>query len=395
VSARRKVLVLAQGVALPGGEIPPSGSGAHVAATLAGLRDHFEVLAVLAEAGPAGPPASLRRLRRALPGWVRGLRQDLLAIRKDRAFQGRALALGRDFRPDVVYARSEYFSLSGPRVARALGIPLVLEVNGLHARDARTMYRSPLEPLGLLLERRKHRRAAAIVTPGPGLARLLVSVGAISSKLTVVPNSVEPARVRSDVHATRAAPVVIGWVGHLMRWHQEALEFLIDVAPTVVRDVPAVEFAIIGDGPGFEELQARAQAAGLGARFRFLGSVPNADVPRLLDEIDLGVIPAVVDYPIAFTFPVKLAEFGAAGIPVVAPASPSLDQQLVPGREYEPFRVGDAESLRAALVRLSLDAERRRVLGVALQQAVRDRFTWSATGRTLAEVIENVLGSHR
>ena len=389
-AGRLKVLLLAQ-ASLSQAEVPPQGSGAHLAATLAGLADHFEVLPVLAEGETDVASQARRSLRRAVPAWVRGLRQDVLTRRHDKRFAARAVALGRAFRPDILYARSEYLALSGPRVARALGVPLVLEVNGLLARDVRTMYRSPLEPFGAWSERAKLRRADAIVTVSPGLARLLERSGADPRKITVVPNSVDPARLAAPARPTGDTPVVIGWIGHLMQWHVESLELLIDLAADVVRAVPAVEFSIIGGGPGLDGLQARAAAAGAGTRFRFMGSVPYADVPQALREVDLGVIPAVFDY----AFPVKLVEFGAAGIPVVAPQSASLDEQLAAHVEYEPFAAGDAASLHAALVRLARDPARRSELGAALQHAVRTRFTWTATGRALAEVVERVVAEPR
>jgi starch synthase len=380
-----RVLFLAQSVVVRDGDVPPHGAGAHVAATLNGLRRHFEVLVVSAD-DEAAPSRPLPSLRRRVPSWLRGLRHDLRVLGQDRRFAARALEVARAFRPDVVYARSEYLCLDGVRVARELAVPLVLEVNGLLVNDVRTMYRSPLEALGTGRERRKLRYADAIVTVSPGLARLLEGAGADPRKVTVVPNSVAPERVRAP-RSTREAPVVVGWIGHVMRWHLEALELLVDVAPEVVRVAPEVEFLIIGGGPGTGELAERASSGELAGRFRFAGPVPYAEVPARLAEIDLGVIPAVFSY----AFPVKLVEFGAAGIPVVAPQSASLDEQLVPGEEYEPFRAGDREALAAALGSLANDPERRRRLGGALQRAVSRRFTWTATGETLREVVGRVL----
>lgn len=385
-----RVLLLAQKLVLPDGTVPPHGSGVHGAATLNGLRAHFEVLAVTMEVSADDGDAPPRAPRRCVPGWLRGLRQDLLAIRADRAFTRRALAQARSFAPDVVYARSEYFCLSGVRVGRALGVPVILEVNGLLADDIRSIYRSPLEPIGKRLERVKHRRAAAVVTVSPGLARRLQSVGLDPSKVAVVPNSVSPDRVR-EPSPPHGGPVVVGWVGHLMSWHLRALEWLIDVAPAVREAVPDVRFVVIGSGPGLEELIERVSKKGLAEVFEFTGSVPFSAVPECLARIDIGIVPEVFDY----AFPVKLVDFGAAGVPVVAPRSESLDQQLAAGLEYEPFRSGDARELVAAVARLAHDLERRRGLGDALQRAVRERFTWTATGATLAAVVSRVTAAGR
>lgn len=379
----RRVVLLAQQVAAPDGAVPPHGSGSHAAATLAGLRKHHEVLALFAEPGPP-PGASCSRTRLLVPKWVRGLRHDLRILRADRRFTERALEAARGFGAEAVYARSEYLTLDGLRLARTLGVPLVLEVNGLLARDVRSMYRSPLEPLGALVERLKHRRADAVVTVSPGLAALLEPLGAGRSKIAIVPNSIDAARVRARRYVHRD-DVVVGWLGHLMEWHVRALELLIDVAPGVA----GASFLVIGGGPGLEGLESRARAAGVGERFRFVGEVPYEEVPQRLEEVDVGVIPAVFDY----AFPVKLVEFGAAGIPVVAPRSSSLDTQLAPNVEYEPFAPGDVTELAAALARVVGDVERRERLGRALQQAVRERYTWDATGDSLRDVVLRTIRS--
>lgn len=384
---RVKVLVVAPRIALPEDVVEPHGAGAHLAATLAGLREHFDVFPVAWDGGRAAAAGAVRSLRRWVPALIRGARQDLLFLREDERIVRRALRDARLFRPDVLYVRSEYFSLAGMRLRRALELPLVLEVNGLLAADARSMYRSLLEPVGALLERAKLRRADAVVTVSPGLARRLVDGGARAERVAVIPNSVPPDRVRTTPRAVRDGGVVIGWIGHLMRWHVEALEALVDAAPDVARRAPDARFLVVGGGPGLETVRRRAEALGVGERFTFAGSVPYEAVPGVLEEVDVGVIPAVFDY----AFPVKLVEMGAAGLPVVSPRSASLDELLEPGAEYEPFEAGNRHALVQALVGLALDPHRRMVLGAALHAAVRERFTWTATGRALSDVVGRVV----
>ena len=136
-------------------------------------------------------------------------------------------------------------------------------------------------------------------------------------------------------------------------------------------------------GPRFDELVETTRTRGLAHAFTFHGPVPYETVPGLLAGMDVGVIPAIFDY----AFPVKLVEMGAAGIPVVSPRSSSLDELLRRG-EYEPFEPLDRQSLVEALVGVLADPGRRERLGAALHAAVRDRFTWHASGDALAAVVE-------
>lgn len=317
---------------------------------------------------------------------MRGLRRDFGFLRDDRAFYVRALEAARSFRPDVIYKRDEYFAVAGLRLARHLGVPYVLEVNGLLERDARTMYRSLGEPVGAWLERVKLAHSDAIVVETPGLAERLEERGALRSRLFVVPNTVPDARVVADSRVRRSDPVVIGWIGHLMAWHADSLMILADVARRVVDEADA-RFLIIGDGPTLHDVRDRVRALGLESHFEFSGYIPYEDVPRALEAVDVAVIPDVFDY----AFPVKLVEFGAAGIPVVMQQSASLDTLLEPGVEYLPFDRNDPDGLRTALLRIVRDDELRVSLAAALHRAVRERYTWSVAADKLEAVVRGVL----
>lgn len=383
----RRVLFLAQQTPLPDPEIPPHGSGAHVASSLTGLRRHFDVLPLGAPAAGAPVSTHARAWRRVVPGRMRGLRQDVLVARRDRVFARRALALAEQFRPDVVYERSEYFSIAGLRVAAERAIPLVLEVNGLHAADVRLYYRSLAEPVGAALERYKHRHAAAVVVEAPGMRDELVARGVPTQRIAVVPNSVAPDRVARQPRLARAGEASVGWIGHVMSWHREGLLALVDAAPEVLRVAPSTTFVIVGGGPGMGDVRSRVAAAGLADAFDFRGVIPFAEVPAALESVDIGVVPGVFPHK----FPVKLVEMGAAGLPVVAGRSPSLDALIVPGVEYEPYDVSRPADLADTLRRFVLDLDRRDRLAAALHAAVSDRFTWRTTALALAGVVDRAI----
>jgi glycosyltransferase involved in cell wall biosynthesis len=366
---------------------PRHGSAAHVAATVAGLRSAFDTHVLFGEGHEPAAAAPSRSRRVPVPSLVRGARRDLIELAADRRRRRRLDEAIAAFRPDVLYERSRYLSTAGLDAARAARIPLVLEVNGLLARDTRTMYRSPLEPLGAAAERRKLRAADAVVTVSVGLARLLVEAGAPARNVSVVPNAIDRGRVRQAARTVRPDSFAVGWIGHLMSWHVDALELLVASAPSILARVPEARFVVVGGGPGLGSLKDLVERRGLAERFTFTGPLDPAGVVEALEDVDVGVIPAVFDY----AFPVKLVEMGAAGLPVVSPHSESLDEMVPPGVEYEPFEPGSAEALAVAVSGLLLDPERRDLLGRALLEAVRTRYTWDAVGELLRPVVERVL----
>ena len=377
-----RVLFLAERTALVDGAVPSHGSGAHVLATLRQLETRFDVRGVFAEPVEAQPFA-LRRARRLVPARLRGLRQDLLFLQDDRRFLERAAAAAAEFRPDVVYERNEYFAFAGARLARRLGAAHVLEVNGLLDRDMRTFYRSAGEPVGAYLERWKLRRADRVVTVSTGLGRRLVELGADPERLAIVPNSVTEERISPEPRPAREADdLVVGWVGHVMAWH--SLDVLIDAAPAVLAAAPRTRFRIVGGGGGLDALQARVRDLGVADAFEFTGEVRFEQVAAAVAEFDVGVIPAHFEY----AFPVKLAEMGAAGVPVVAPQTESFDEMLAPGVEYAPFAAESSDDFARALTELLVDTGLRARMGAALHTAVRERYSWNAVAATLAGVVD-------
>ena len=381
-----RVLFLAERVVLSGDALAPNGSAAHAAATLAALRSGFDVLAVAAEPGEQAP-ARMRSARRLVPARVRGMRQDALALRADDRFAARAEQLAAEFAPDVVYERAEYLVRAGGRLSARFGVPLVLEVNGLLGAEVRTMYRSLLEPLGSRLERRVLDSAAAVVVESPGMAEALAARGVPDGRMTIVPNAVPLAAVREAPRIARPDRAVVTWMGHLMAWHLDALGFLLSTAGRIVAAEPGVRFAIFGGGPGMDALAARAAALAPAVAFELHGVVPRAELPRRLEDTDIALVPDMPPHKL----PVKIVEFGAAGLPLVAPRSPSLDAQLEPGVEYQPFDRGDPASLTDALLALVRDVDLRTRLAAGLHAAVRERFTWEAIAPSLRAVVSGVV----
>jgi glycosyltransferase involved in cell wall biosynthesis len=382
-----RVLFLAERTSLPQGTVLPDGSGAHVAATLSGLRRHFEVLPLLAQEAEQ-PSSASRPVKRLVPRRVRGLRQDLLLLRDDRSFGERAVAEATAFRPDLIYERNEYLAFAGQHLARRLRLPHILEVSGLVDLDSREFYRSFGEPFGTAGERWKLRHADLVVTETPGLGRKLVERGARSGGVVIIPNTADLSLFdRAPREAHTGVPLVVGWIGHLMSWH--SLDLLVSAAAAIVKTTDQVRFEVVGGGAGLDQVMTQVAARGLAPWFRFTGTVPRVELPATLARFDIGVVPG----HLAHAFPVKLVEMGAAGLPVVAPGSRSLDEMLTPGLEYEPFAAGEASSFTAALRGLIDDPEKRAGLGAALQAVVRERYSWEASAEALRAAVESLVGN--
>jgi glycosyltransferase involved in cell wall biosynthesis len=112
----------------------------------------------------------------------------------------------------------------------------------------------------------------------------------------------------------------------------------------------------------------------------FLGAVPHDQMPGLLAAADVGVAPfdIAAHAPLTLGFywsPLKVFEYMASGLPVVAPSIDRLRRIVGDGQDGILYDAGDPEGLSRALGQL-LDPDRRQALGRAARgRAVRD-FSW-------------------
>ena len=141
-----------------------------------------------------------------------------------------------------------------------------------------------------------------------------------------------------------------------------------------------VECHLLGDGPGREELQGRATAAGVADLVRFRGYVANPVVLRELAEgrIDLAVLPSASE-----GLPIVLMEALAAGVRVVATDVGGVAELVTPAvgaliRPDDPDAL--AEAVREQLSRGAATT------GPTL---VRERFCLSRNVEALRELLRS------
>ena len=123
----------------------------------------------------------------------------------------------------------------------------------------------------------------------------------------------------------------------------------------------------------------------------FTGAVPHAHMPAILAHADVGVAPFEIGAhePLSLGFywsPLKMFEYMAAGLPVVAPAVDRIPTLVAHEREgllYDPAQSG---SLAAALERLMDPVLRRRLGAAGRERAVRE-YSWKAHCQALEAAI--------
>lgn len=181
------------------------------------------------------------------------------------------------------------------------------------------------------------------------------------------------------------------YAGHLYPW--KGVGTLLDALPLL----PGVQATVVGGHPkepDLERLQDRAAQLGVGDRVRFTGLVEPPCVAALLGEADVLVLPNVqTTISAAYTSPLKLFEYMAAGRPIVASDLPAL-REVVDEESAVLVEPGRPDALAAGIARLLDD----RGLGHRLAARARllvEEYSWAKRAERLERLMEEAITRHQ
>ena len=276
-------------------------------------RDRFEVAIACfrregqftAEVGSLGLPVHELRTPRTIfgPGGLLGL--------------WRLVSLVRAWRPDVIHGY-----LLGPNLFAAIAGRLCGVRAVVIAKRNVDAFETPRQ---IAVQRFAHRLATHATAVSEAVAGTSVALGMPRSRVTVIPNGVDPVRFGGASGSAaelglEAGVPVIGSVGCLEARKDYATLF--DASERLAAEGRSFQLLLVGEGREHDALAARA--ATLGRPVRFLGE--RRDVERLLPLMDVFVLSSREE-----GIPNALLEAMAAGRPCVATAVGGTPEVLTDG----------------------------------------------------------------
>ena len=164
------------------------------------------------------------------------------------------------------------------------------------------------------------------------------------------------------------------------------LDTAIKAVAQYVKKNPEFEFIVVGKGKAEKHLRQLTVDLGVENCIKFLGWIDNKEIPRLIANSDVGIVPHHKCSHWDNTIPNKLFDYMAASIPVivsnVTPMARIVEETQC-GLVYMDY---NEDSLVAALDQLS-NPELRNTLGKNGQNAVQEKFNWVREEKVLVQAV--------
>lgn len=229
---------------------------------------------------------------------------------------------------DVIYERQSLWSFAGLQFARRERLPFFLEVNAPLAEQQQEYRELDMVETAHAVESLLFAKADRVLVTCSALREYARARGAAHVRVI-------PCGVSESLFVDRAAPgsrkrseFVIGFVGSLKPWH--GVEILLRAFARLCDRSPAYRLLLVGDGPLRSDVEAFCRKRDIGDRVTLAGAVDHTQVPAYLAQMDVGAAP-YPPLPSFYFSPLKVWEYAAAGVPIVASASGDLPR-LFPHR---------------------------------------------------------------
>lgn len=270
-----------------------------------------------------------------------------------------------------------------------LGFPTALELHTIPKRFQRRLLQA--------IASRKSLRHVFPLTEQMQ-QRLVDDFGADPDHVTVLPDAVD-LEVFGEDEARDACREkcglprdrkIVGYVGRFQTMGEEkGIPELLRTVSMVSRSHPEVLYLLVG-GPMDVVAAYRKILEDCGVdedRVKFVDRVPNNEVPAWIRSCDVVTIPwPFTEFSAYFTSPMKLFEYMAAGVPIVASRLPSLEEILEGGETVEWSEPGDVDSLAGALNTVLSDSGYGRRLAKQARQAV-EIHTWEGRAQRIVDAL--------
>ncbi len=279
-------------------------------------------------------------------------------------------------------------------IARLKRKPFLLEVRDLwpsFAVAVGVLTNPLLIRLSEWLERGLYRRADRVVINSPGFFEHVHLRGA--RQVEVVPNGVDLTmfgKTEKDQSLRRELGLAEGFLVLYAGAHgmSNDLETVLKAAE-LLQSEEDIHFVFLGDGKEKTNLMALAQQMKL-RNLHFLPSIPKDQIASTLVQADVGLAILLAVDAYKTTYPNKVFDYMAAGLPVVL-AIDGVIRQVVEDAGAGLFtQPGDPEALAEAVKRLAADPVLVDQLGQAGKRCVEGDFDRERLAAKMALIIETM-----
>ena len=288
-------------------------------------------------------------------------------------------------------------------IPRIFGCKVILDMHDLTSDLYSVKFKSRwTRPLiwGLRLQERMSAGLANhVLTVHEPYREVLIERGIKPSKVSVLMNAPDDRIFSMETRATGRLPAIQAGEKQpfVLVYHGTIVaRYGLDVmlrAVALLRQrgtVAPLRLVIYGKGDDLNRLRGIATELALDDIVYFHGKhVPTEQLPELLTQADLAVVPNLSNLFTEYVLPTKLMEYAALGVPAVM-AGTMVVKQYFDDEMVAYFEPGNEQELAQRIETLAHDPARRRTMARIAHQRFTQRYGWPQMKQSYYELVDSL-----
>jgi glycosyltransferase involved in cell wall biosynthesis len=277
-------------------------------------------------------------------------------------------------------------------VPKLSGAKIILDIHDIvpefFASKFNYSHRSLLYKLLTLAEKLSTAFSDHVIIANDIWYKKIVSRSVSADKCTAILNYPDDTIFYKRNSKPRNAQKIIFLYPGTLNWHQ-GLDIAIYALSKVKRLHPNFEFHIYGSGEKKAELKKLANQLGLKSNVLFKNGVPLQELPDVISQADIGIIPKRNDNFGGEAFSTKSLEFMAVGLPVII-SETKIDRHYFNDNIVQFFKPGSSDDLAEKIEQLIKNQALRKKLSKNALQFSLDH-NWSAKQSLYFNIVNSLI----
>ncbi len=262
--------------------------------------------------------------------------------------------------------------------AKKLNIPVIIKID-----DAIFEKSSGLKSIQRRIEKiyssRALQNATKILVANQNIKTLIQENYDIQrGEIEIIPNGLDLSLFETSSSERQPTVVFSG----VMYYHR-GLEVLIDSVPTVLKAIPDAKFVLLGEGPEMNKLKNIAKEKGITSNIEFLGWIDRHEMSKYLSNASVGIGPLKLTSVTANALPIKVLEYMASSLPIIAQKGTLPDDVLVDGDNG--YFVEDSKELAKKIIFLLKNPNQVKKMGLKSHKMVQ-KFSWEIIIKKILDI---------
>ena len=295
----------------------------------------------------------------------------------------RAIELGKQQKFDFIFTIFHPFHLvpkAAVEAAKELQITSIVKVDDA-IYEKTTGIKSIQRRVEKMINSKTLRTASKVLVSNNDTAKVIINeYGVIPEKISIVPNGVELSLFNSSKQKNPKKVVFAG----AMYYHR-GLDVLLEAIPKIIRKIPDAKFILLGNGNELEKLKEIVLEKNLENSVEFKGWIEREKIPENISDASIGIGPLRLTDVTSRALPIKVLEYMAVSLPIIAQKGTLSDDVLV--NEKNGYFVDGAEDLAEKISSLLNEPDKINQMGNQSRLMVQN-FSWD-------HIIKNVLEAAR